>query len=197
MTNTIICQMLLNLGVDKYDMKYFQYLDLDWKPVSEKLKQFVLDNKELVGYELSGWKSIPSTSYFHLMPDIIKMLRPLDVLPIRISFHISHHSLNPIHKDASAHECRRILLPVMNCENTITKFYKSHKEPTLKYQMNGVPGYFGDIELSDCELMTEYQLDRAVAIRPKELHAIYSSNDSFPRISCPIEVNKDLTHLLI
>lgn len=177
-------------------MRYFQYLDLDWKPVSDKLKQFVLDNKEVVGYETGGWKSVPIINYVYLIPDIVKMLKPLDVLPIRISFHISYFNDNAIHKDATLHDCRRILLPVMNCENTTTRFYKSHKEPTLSYQSNGIPGYFKDIKLEDCELVGEYQLDRAIAIRPKELHAVYSSNDSFPRISCPIEVNKDLTHLL-
>jgi hypothetical protein len=178
-------------------MKYFQYLDLDWKPVSDKLKQFVLDNKELLGYELGGWKSVPAINYSYLIPDIAKMLEPLDVLPVSISFHISYSTDGTIHKDASMHECRRILLPVMNCENTTTKFYKSQKEPTLRYQSNGLPGYFGDIELEDCDLVAEYQLNRAITMRPKELHAVYSSNDSFPRISCPIAVNKDLTHLLI
>ena len=178
-------------------MKYFQYLDLDWKPVSEKLKQFVLDNKELVEYDQPGWKSIPISSYIHLLPDVVKMLKPLNVLPIRLSFHITYQSNNSIHKDATPNDCGRILLPIMNCEGSITKFYKSEQEPILGYQLNGVPGYFSGVDLSDCEFMEEYQLDRAVAIRPKELHAVYTSNENFPRISCPIEVNKDLSHLFI
>lgn len=178
-------------------MKYFQYLDLDWKPVSDKLKHFVLNNKELVGYDQSGWKTIPISNFLHIIPEVIEMLKPLDAFPTRISFHITYQANNCIHKDASIHDCRRILLPIMNCEGSVTKFYKSNKQPSLGYQLNGVPGYFNDIELSDCEFMEEYQLDRAVAIRPKELHAVYTTNDKFPRISCPIEVNKDLSHLFI
>ena len=174
-------------------MKYFQYLNLDWEPVAYKLKEFVLNNKELVDYNTGSWKSMKLGHISHLMPDIVKMLRPLDVMPVKISFFMSYNT-STIHKDSTMHECRRILIPIMNCENTVTRFYKSNKEPAILYQPNGIP-YYGDIDPSDCEFVDEYRLDRAVVIKSKELHSVICNNPNLPRISCPIEVNKDLYHL--
>jgi hypothetical protein len=176
-------------------MKYFHYLDLDWKPVSEKLKEFVLNNKVLLDYDNTGWKKVELYHLRHLLPDIITMLKPLNVIPTRISFHITYQSDNKIHKDATDHDCRRILIPIMNCENSVTRFYKSAQEPVLQHQTDGIP-YYGNIDSDTCACVDEYYLDRPVAMRPKELHAVYTSNTSFPRISCPVNVNNDLTYLL-
>ena len=175
-------------------MKYFKYLDLDWEPVSKKLKQFVLENKELVEYDNPGWKVIKSQKIYLLYPDIIRMLQPLNVLPISVNLFITHSAKTGIHKDATPHNSRRILIPIMNCENSFTRFYTTEQDVPLQYQPNGVP-YYGNINPDLCTLVGECQLDRAVAINPRELHSILCDELFLPRISCPIEVNKDLDHL--
>ena len=173
-------------------MKYFQYLDLDWEPVSKKLKQFVLENKEY--YNVSGWKNIDVLKIVHLYPDIIRMLKPLNVLPINVNFYISNSDNSGIHKDYTPHYSRRIVIPIMNCEHSITRFYRTEQDVILKYQHDGV-AYYGDINPDLCTLEGECRLDRAVAINPKELHCVVSDELFLPRISCPINVNKDLDYL--
>jgi hypothetical protein len=176
-------------------MKYFKYLDLDWEPVSKKLKQFVLENKELVDYENSGWKKIDVCKIIDVYPDIIRMLKPLNVLPINVSLFISYSAKSVIHKDATTHNCRRILIPIINCEHSFTRFYKTEQDFPITYQLNnGIP-YYGSINPDLCTFTEEFRLDRAVAIRPKEPHNVVSDELFFPRISCPINVNKDLDYL--
>lgn len=173
-------------------MKYFQYLDLDWEPVSKKLKQFVLENKE--DYNTPGWKNIDIYKIVHVYPDIIRMLKPLNVLPINVNFYISHYASTGIHKDYTPHHSRRIIIPVMNCEHSFTRFYSTKQDVILKYQDDGVP-YYGDVNPDLCILEGECRLDRAIAIKPKELHSVVSDELFLPRISCPINVNKDLDYL--
>jgi hypothetical protein len=173
-------------------MKCFQYLDLDWEPVSKKLKKFILENKEY--YNASGWKNVDVHQIVDLYPDIIRMLKPLNVLPISINFFISHSANTIIHKDATPHDSRRIIIPIMNCEHSFTRFYSTEQDVTLKVNDNGVP-YYGDINPDLCTLVEECRLDRAIAIKPKEPHSVVSDKLFLPRISCPINVNKDLDYL--
>jgi hypothetical protein len=173
-------------------MKYFKYLDLDWEPVSKKLKQVVLENKEY--YNTSGWKNIDIHKIVHLYPDIIRMLKPLNVSPISVSLFISRSATGGIHKDATHYNSRRIIIPIMNCEHSFTRFYSSDQDVTLKVNDNGV-SYYGGINPDLCTFAEEFRLDRAVAFRPKEPHNVVSDELFLPRISCPINVNKDLDYL--
>ena len=173
-------------------MKYFQYLDLDWEPVSKKIKQFVLENKEY--YNASSWKNIDVLKIVHLYPDIIRMLKPLNVLPTSVHLFISRSATSGIHKDATHYSSRRIIIPIMNCEHSFTRFYSTEQDVTLKVNDNGVL-YYGDINPDLCTFVEECRLDRPVAIRPKEPHNVISDELFLPRISCPINVNKDLDYL--
>ena len=64
----------------------------------------------------------------------------------------------------------------------------------LKANDNGVP-YYGNINPDLCTFVEEFRLDRAVAIRPTEPHNVVSDELFLPRISCPINVDKDLDYL--
>jgi hypothetical protein len=175
-------------------MKYFKYLDLDWQPVSEKLKQFILTNKELVNYNQSGWNRIPINHILDIFPNVIKMLKPLNVIPYNISILISYGNSDIIHRDYG-NQNRRVVLPILNCENSVTRFYKSNQPHVLKQQNNGVPYYI--VENPElCEVVSEYKLTRPVTLRINELHCIHADSINLPRISCPINVNKDLDYLL-
>ena len=175
-------------------MRYFKYLDLNWQHVSEKLKQFVLANKELVNYDKNGWKSVEIHHISTIVPDIIKMLKPLNIIPCNISFLISYDNKGIIHRDYD-NKNRRILLPILNCEQSVTRFYKSNQPHLLKKQDNGIP-YYGVNNPELCEVVSEYELTQPVTIRTTELHCVHTTNTNFPRISCPINVNKDLDYLL-
>ena len=175
-------------------MRYFKYLDLDWQPVSEKLKHFVLNNKELVNYNGGGWNNVKLSQISYILPDLFKMLEPLNVIPRNVSFLISYGDNGVIHRDYGDQN-RRILLPILNCEHSVTRFYKSNQPHILKVHANGVP-YYGVEYPELCEVVDEYQLTKPVTIRPYELHCIHTNNTKFPRISCPINVNKDLDYLL-
>jgi hypothetical protein len=189
---SVLCSTIGATAAINMYMKYFQYLDLDWEPVSKKLKQFVLENKEY--YKTPGWKNIDVCKIIDVYPDIIRMLKPLNVLPINASLFISHSAKSGIHKDNTTHNSRRILIPIMNCEHSFTRFYTTEQDFTLKVNDNGVP-YYGNINPDLCTFVEEFRLDRAVAIRPKEPHNVVSDELFLPRISCPININKDLDYL--
>lgn len=176
-------------------MKYYTYLELDWKPVAGRLRKFVLDNKDTLGYSIGGWRTVSLINLGDILPELILMLKPLDVLPISVSFHISHNSEGTsIHRDAVKHNARRILLPIMNCEGSVTRFYKSEKPTMTIRQENGIS--FDKINSTECKVVDEYYLEKPVAFRPNEYHRVFPNNNNpFPRISCPIAVDKDLDHL--
>ena len=177
------------------NMKYYTYLDLDWKPVAERLKHFVLDNKDMLGYSIGGWRTLSLTNLGDILPDLILMLKPLNISPVAVSFHIVHTSEGTsIHRDAVKYNTRRILLPIMNCEGSVTRFYKSQLPTITIHQENGVS--YDKINSNMCELVDEYCLEKPVAFRPNEYHRVFpNNNNSFPRISCPIDVDKDLDYL--
>lgn len=180
--------------------KYFQYLDLDWEPVATKLKEFILNDPVLISS--IGWENLSRKQIPHIIPYIFSMLKPLNVKPVQVALHttINQTPMAGIHSDHEIHECRRVLIPVMNCENSIINFFKTIKEPILTSQPNGVPYYQANYE--DCELVDQCCLNRAIAFRPKELHSVHYHDTSnhghgtnLLRISCPITVDKDLNHL--
>jgi hypothetical protein len=174
-------------------MKYYSYLDIDWKPVAEKIKLFLEKRPELTAQGQGAWVAAPR-AIIQEVPEIISMFKPLGLDIAMIGFFITHYQVGSIHTDGTTVPIR-INFPILNCENTETKFYRVTGPFKEQSQLNG-NGYV-QYHPDHCELVDSFKLDKAVAMRVLEPHQVVSYTENLPRISCTVAFKQDLTHLLV
>ena len=178
-------------------MKYYKYLpDLDWHPVSNKLRWYVLEeNKDILLFDNSKnmWQDTKKELILKNVPELLEMIRPLNLTIRYVAFFISTISDNVIHNDHSPVDYR-INLPVLNCENTETKFFTSIDEPERKLQDNGVTYYIYDP--NKCTHVESYYLNCPVVLRVNELHQVIHNPIKIPRISFTMAFYEDISYLL-
>jgi hypothetical protein len=177
-------------------MNYYKYLDLNWQPAAEKLKQYIYKNPwtYLTNLRKSSWKDTDLNTITSNIPELLEMVSPLNVTIRQVSFFISNYPKGSIHIDAESQSKCRLNIPVLNCENTETRFYTTTDEPVLIKQDNGVPLY--RITPESCTHVDQYYLTQPVLFRNTQPHQIISNNPINPRISCTIAFHQDLEYLL-
>lgn len=173
-------------------MKYYQYLDIDWQPASEKLKLFLEKRPELVAPGKGAWVMAPR-EVAKEVPELLTMFKPLNLDILMVGFFITHYRIGSIHTDGTTIPIR-INFPVLNCEDTETKYYKVSGESRTQVQENG-NGYT-QFHPDSCEVVDSFKLTKAVAMRVLEPHQVVSYTDNLPRISCTVAFKQDLSHLL-
>ncbi len=173
-------------------MKYYKYLDLNHKIVSDFFLTYYEKNKSKIN---NFWNNINTKIIFEECTDIQKMFSPLNLTIKRISLIKSGNtSFNDgVHKD-SVPEKVRINIPILNCENSVTNFYKTNKEPIQKLTPNGIPYYY--FNTNDCELVDSFCLTQPAAINIHALHQVVVTKPNIVRISCTIAFNENIEYLL-
>ena len=171
-------------------MKYYKYLDLDFLSVAEKLKTYILDNKD----QIEGfWTRLDTPRILLLFPEIQKMFDPMNIKIKRISVVNVDPSRNGIHRDDT--NCNvRINIPILNCDSSVTNFYKTDAEPIKLFTPNGTP--YLQIDNSQCVLVDSFCLNKPAALRVTEPHQVVANPDYSPRIACTIEFVENIDYLL-
>lgn len=171
-------------------MRFYKYLDLDFLPVAEKLKSYILDNKD----QIQGfWTRLDTPRILLLFPEVQKMFDPMNIKIKRISVVTVDPSNTGIHRDDT--DCNvRINIPILNCNSSVTNFYKTDADPIQKFTPNGTP--YLQIENSKCILVDSFCLDRPAALRVTEPHQVIVNPDYSPRIACTIEFVENIDYLL-
>jgi len=177
-------------------MKYFKYLDLDWKPFSEKLGYYITHIRP----EMS--RIDPDDPSIHIdkadllkyaSAEIDRMTAGWDFQIEGFAIYSTRKEIGQIHTDQNAFPCR-INIPVFNCEHSETKFYKCTGIPTPGIQPNGMK--FETVDGSTCVQIDQFHLTRPVLFRTWVPHNIVHHAPSLIRVSCTMELNKDLSYLL-
>jgi hypothetical protein len=171
---------------------YFKYLDLDCTLVSEKIRKFLKERPDIVAPGKGAWTHAPR-EIVKEVPEIITMFKPLGITIFEIGFFIMHYKIGSIHTDNTVVPIR-INFPILNCEDTETRYFKTTGEPTSRDQPNG-NGY-RQFHKDDCELVDSFKLTQPVVMRVTEPHQVILHHDRFPRISCTVSFKQDLSHLL-
>jgi len=178
-------------------MKYFKYLDLDWKPFAEKLGHYVthirpemsrvdpydpvilIDKEDLLKYASA---------------ELDNMLAGVDFKIERFMMFSTGRNLGQIHTDENIVPCR-LNIPLFNCENSETRFYKCSGIPEPGVQPNGLR--FEKIDETKCVQVDQFCLTRPVLFRVGVPHNIERfDNPTSIRISCTMEPDRDLSYLL-
>lgn len=172
---------------------YYKYLDLNFEPVAEKIRKFLEKRPELLSDELGSWIMAPR-EIIKEVPEIITLFKPLGLDIVMIGFFVMNYKVGTIHIDKTDIPIR-INFPILNCENTETRYFETIGESSDKVQVNG-NGFYQFSE-EQCVVVDSFKLTQAVAMRVLEPHQVLVNHDNFPRISCTVAFKQDLSHLLL
>jgi|APFre7841882654_1041346.scaffolds.fasta_scaffold315291_1 hypothetical protein len=176
-------------------MKYYKYLDIDCSEVSPKLVKYIYDNSELIlhSQQSSAWKAVDTKDVLIKVPELMEMVKPLDITIKYLAFFITEMQYGTIHIDHDTQSNCRINIPVLNCDNTETRFFTISEEPVKVLQKNGIP--LLKINPLACTQVDKLELTRPVVFRNNQPHQVVSFNKSQPRISCTIGFYEDIEFL--
>lgn len=174
-------------------MIYYKKLDLDFETVAQKTRAYASIHRDKIK---TFWTNINFENFVKHVPEIVTMFKPLNITPSRVSLitAVTQDRLDPgIHRDHSSIPVR-INVPILNCEYSQTKFWKTTSEPTVDV----IPGtdipYFYLKEV-DCQLVDILVLDQPAAIRVSEPHSVHVG-EKVPRLALTIEFEEDIEYLL-
>ena len=176
-------------------MQYYKYLDIDCSAASPKLAKYVYDNSVQIFQDQknSSWASVNTEDVLDKVPELIEMVRPLNITIKYLAFFITDLQINTLHIDADTQSNCRINIPVLNCENSETRFFTITEEPVLTKQKNGIP--FLMLNPLACTQVDKFELTRPVVFRNNQPHQVVTYNEIQPRISCTIGFHEDLEFL--
>lgn len=176
-------------------MQYYKYLDIDWKPSADKLKDYILNDRTefLTSIKSSSWRNLNVEEVIRKVPELSALFTPMGLTIHHMAFFVSDYKVGTIHIDHDRHSNCRINLPILNCEDTETRFYKTLVEPIKTLQANGVP--FLNLDPAKCVQVDQFYLTQAVIFRNDQPHQVISNNPNTPRISCTIGFNEDIEYL--
>jgi hypothetical protein len=176
-------------------MKYYKYLDIDCSKVSPKLAQYILDNSEsiLESHQNSAWKSVDTQDVLDKVSELDKMVSPLGITIKYLAFFVTNTQYGTIHIDHDMQSNCRINIPVMNCENSETRFFTVSEEPVKVLQKNGIP--LLKLNPLACLQVDKFELTRPVVFRNDQPHQVVSYNEIQPRVSCTIGFHENLEFL--
>lgn len=173
-------------------MKYYKYIDLNFLPVVEKFKIYILNNKTQ-----EFWTYIDTPKVLEFCPEIQTMFDHMHITVKHISIitaGISHTNIrNAIHRD-DANSNVRINIPILNCEESVTNFYKTESDPIKMFLPNGISYLHYDYD--KCTLVDSFSLYKPAALRVTELHQVVTRKTHLPRISITIEFEENIDYLL-
>lgn len=176
-------------------MKYYRYLDLNWQPVAEQLKNYFLTkNPEFIANNGQGsWRLAPGELQSDI-PELREMFSSIGLSILFVGFFVTFKNESSIHID-NDDKPLRINFPVLNCENTETRFFKlKETNYDTRSQTNGLT--YKLLDADSCVFVDKFELTQAVVMRVLEPHQVVVNSKTFPRVSCTVQFNEDISHLL-
>jgi hypothetical protein len=173
-------------------MKYYKHIELDWKPVSQAIAAYILDNPSLYKSGKGAWVNCDLQDITEKIPSLQQMFDPLNIHISRVSLFVMYYKNGKIHVDDDKVDYR-INFPILNCENTETRYYRALAEPIKELQPNKVPLHFYSSKY--CEQVDAFELNSTYIIKVHEPHQVILNHNNFPRISCTIAFKENLEEL--
>jgi hypothetical protein len=171
---------------------YYKYLELDYKTAAEKIRKFLEKRPDITAPGRGAWTSAPR-EIVKEVPELLTMFKPLGLDVAMVGFFIMHYKIGSIHTDGTDVPIR-INFPILNCDNTETRYFKASGPTKSQAQPNG-NGYV-QFHPDHCEVIDSFKLTQAVVMRVLEPHQVILNHDIFPRISCTVSFKQDLSYLL-
>jgi hypothetical protein len=137
------------------------------------------------------YRQRPAASFYELnlinflkqVPEINTSFKELGLTCIRAAVHVMYKAEHTvIHKD-TLYPLARINIPLLNCNNTYTEFYKNVITIAWKNPDSGIISYpvYNDNDV--CELADRVELTQATVLRVSEAHTVHIDGTVVPRIA--------------
>lgn len=179
------------LSLNSY-MNYYKYLDLNWETAAAKIRNFIEQREELIFTQKGAWIAAPS-NIIKEIPEIEEMFLPLKLDINEVGFFITRYRVGSIHTDGTPIPIR-INFPILNCENTETRYYQVNGNSLSLKQPNG--NKYIQYQPEHCNFVDSFKLTKPVVMRVLEPHQVISYSNNLPRISCTISFKQDINYLL-
>lgn len=172
-------------------MQYWKRLNIEYEDViKSKTLDFIthhtehMDKKKYRG----PFITLPTQPYIDFVPEIHLAFNPLGLY-----FEDANIFLMWNNKDCMPHKdytdsIARVNLPILNCENTQTVFYKNLKSKRMMLP-TGAPFYI--TMNKDYEEVTRMETNQATIVRISEGHSVIMNETKFPRITLTLSFNPD------
>lgn len=186
-------------------MKYYKYLDVTgWEQIPDKTWAYLKQYTNFANVDDKNWLELNLDHYKNFVPEIFEIFKPYN---LTIDFIAAVKVCRPntfIHVDTTEGTTYRVNVPVVNVDNTLTKFYTSTVTPKQIILKDGkVIDNYKDYSVNsilykeeDCELAAELCVDRPVILNVKEPHKVSLPNKVYPRITLTIKFNEDIAYLI-
>lgn len=171
-------------------MKYWKRIKMnDLEIIQQKTLEYMKANKHRFA-AATPFQPIDFKSYVQAVPEFMNSFSDYGLTPTTVATYIMFS--NP---DGAAHrdsitDRARINIPILNCENSWTNFYKL-VDPSVKAKISvnarGQP--YQSYDPKDIELVDRVQITEPTIIRPLEIHSIEMDETKVPRITLTICTN--------
>lgn len=167
-------------------MKYWARLKLNnLETIQKKSLDFIKKYKDTLAP--TAFNPLDFEKFVQEVPELGQALKEHGLTLTRVSTYIMYdNSGGAPHRDFLT-DSVRINIPVLNCENTWTNFYKADDtktKPTFKVNEKGMP--YRSYNMDDIILVDRVQITEPTAIRPLEIHSIEMDESKFPRITLTV-----------
>lgn len=178
-----------NAKIDQNDELAFCYLDIDQsKQISKEVFDFI-QTETTVFERAEFWNFLNLDKMCCSCPTLLEFLRTNKLRPV-VSVCIQVHkekSNNVIHMDGGNEFVKknpRILFPISNCDNSVTKFYKLKIENLDQNSIDSIDTDYFFVNGEDAEFTQSCTLNKPVLFNPRYPHAVCMDNSSpSPRLS--------------
>jgi len=179
--------------------KFFKHIDLPgWEQVADAVLKWTGEQTDfLSNKKYRGWTSIDTRRMIKEVPELEQLFKSAGFNILNISYFLRNdYTLSMPHSHVGD-DLSRINIPILNCKETTTKFYKSSASDSLVNNPQGRPLYSlssfdDDIEIASCEISVP------TVLSVKTLHAVVvPPGAALPRIMISVRVDPDPVYLLI
>lgn len=178
-----------NAKIDQNSELAFCYLDIDQnKQISKEVFDFI-QSETTVFERAEFWNFLNLDKMCHSCPTLLGFLKTNKLRPV-VAVCIQVHkekSNNVIHMDGGNEFVKknpRILFPISNCDNSVTKFYKLKIENMDQNSIDSIDTDYFFVNGEDAEFTQSCTLNKPVLFNPRYPHAVcMDDNSPSPRLS--------------
>jgi len=161
------------------DIFTWKYIDVDNDLVEEIRNIYLKNLKE----NLSHYR------FFQVLPICIPDVMGKEVIGAGLVYSTGNHKSRYAHKDPIVDNASTLALniPFINCQDSKTTLYKSCTAPLYNFYGNRIAEL---ANLSTCNMITSYTLDRPILLNTQVLHAVDNFSPE-PRLAISLRFSKD------
>ena len=174
---------------NKYFMKYYRYIDIDYKIILDDVQSYIKNNSSKLK---SSFNNLNLTDFLNSVPKFPSIFQPLNLTIKTVSVIICNDKFGSIHLDQA--DCNvRINIPILNCEKSETRFFINHGTTQIRFLENRLPWFY--IDPSKCDHVDTLVLDKPAVLRVTVPHQVVAG-DLLPRISISVRFHENIDHLI-